>query len=578
MLPPTSIDANRLETRTTPRDLRKDLMVFMDYVEQKEIKRTYRNNHLPKTDYKRLAKLMQYDLTDDLAGLKEGWGVPWIDFVDEVALKLKFISYDTEGEYAGYSSSAPSFRNNYIQLVEGKWQRFLELPALLQEQHLIELYRKPYTYNNNELIKTSIHSWLDPFNGRGCATATLPLLNFALSRSDLMKVLQEQTEAGQWYTIADLTAYMKKHKPWFLIPKKVQAEEKNIWNRKKKNIVTYKRYQNFYETDPDSHWVSYDNKPIDDDDPKGFEKVEGRFIERFLESFVFTLGYVDLAYLQDYTPKVSPSIGHLQAFRFHPVFYQIMKKQPILPKVTIQPNFEIYIESPIYPIHLMNQLWSLTNVVKEDRQIIVKLNKSKVLNELVETPDFDIIKFLRGLSDRPIPQNILMELTEWGNKTEAFILYEGYGIYEGAKNNTLINDYKVTQITPTISIVQNPLLLLKKLEHDEQVPLGITHDSAAFRPLPTVAKSIFPKEVQTKKAAKPTKVKASIIRQEEVMYTIANTDLFQQLLAQLLKAKCSITIDKAKQQIRFLKTQEPAIKKIVQTLKNQFTISVKKGM
>ena len=34
----------------------------------------------------------------------------WLDFVDDIALELGFVEYDTKGEYAGYTSANPPFR------------------------------------------------------------------------------------------------------------------------------------------------------------------------------------------------------------------------------------------------------------------------------------------------------------------------------------------------------------------------------------------------------------------------------------------------------------------------------------
>ena len=45
-----------------------------------------------------------------------------------------------------------------------------------------------------------------------------------------------------------------------------------------------------------------------------FERVEGRFVERFLEGIPLALGYVDVAY-SDEKDTVFPSINKLQAFR-----------------------------------------------------------------------------------------------------------------------------------------------------------------------------------------------------------------------------------------------------------------------
>ena len=57
-------------------------------------------------------------------------------------------------------------------------------------------------------------------------------------------------------------------------------------------------------------------KPIPDKDPDGFAKVEGRYLERFLEGIPLVLGYTEVAYLKRKTETpIEPSRGLLPAFR-----------------------------------------------------------------------------------------------------------------------------------------------------------------------------------------------------------------------------------------------------------------------
>ena len=66
----------------------------------------------------------------------------WIDFVDDVALKLGFVRYDTKGEYAGYTSQEPSFPDNYIEFLEKPYPQFLAAKAAKQETTLLEMLLK----------------------------------------------------------------------------------------------------------------------------------------------------------------------------------------------------------------------------------------------------------------------------------------------------------------------------------------------------------------------------------------------------------------------------------------------------
>jgi len=52
------IDVNRLKVFANHCDLRKDLHVFMDYVRNRSVKRSNRENNLSKMDARRLARLI----------------------------------------------------------------------------------------------------------------------------------------------------------------------------------------------------------------------------------------------------------------------------------------------------------------------------------------------------------------------------------------------------------------------------------------------------------------------------------------------------------------------------------------
>src|SRR5262245_60966562 len=96
-----SIDVASLDVDTALPDLRRDLHVFVDFVRERAVKRSHRGNALSKADAKRLARLLSDP--DAVREADEDGSSVWIEFVDEVALRLGFIHYDTKGQYAGYT-------------------------------------------------------------------------------------------------------------------------------------------------------------------------------------------------------------------------------------------------------------------------------------------------------------------------------------------------------------------------------------------------------------------------------------------------------------------------------------------
>src|SRR4051812_47008884 len=130
------IDIAPLDVATGLPDLRRDLHVFVDYVRGREVKRSHRGNALSKADAKRLARLMS--APDAVREVDERGSSRWVDFVDEVALELGFVHYDTKGEYAGHTSQEPSFPDNYIEFRALPYEQFLAEKAAGQESTILE--------------------------------------------------------------------------------------------------------------------------------------------------------------------------------------------------------------------------------------------------------------------------------------------------------------------------------------------------------------------------------------------------------------------------------------------------------
>ena len=159
-----SIDVAPLDVVTTVPDLRRDLHVFVDYVRAREVKRSHRGNALSKTDAKRLARLLSDP--DAVREVDEEGSSAWIDFVDEAALRLGFIHYDTQGHYAGYTSQEPSFPDNYIQFRAKPYQEFLAAKAAKQESTLLELLIRESQGSASEFYRQGVlGGWTDSIVG-----------------------------------------------------------------------------------------------------------------------------------------------------------------------------------------------------------------------------------------------------------------------------------------------------------------------------------------------------------------------------------------------------------------------------
>ena len=175
-----SIDVAPLDVVTALPDLRRDIHVFVDFVRAREIKRSHRGNALGKADAKRLARLVSDP--DAVREVDEEGSSAWIDFVDNVALKLGFIHYDTEGEYAGYTSQERSFPDNFIEFRAKPYEQFLAAKAAKQESTLLESLVQQGQGSTSEFYSKSWLGRLDGFNQWGSAVGVMPTLDFPAAR------------------------------------------------------------------------------------------------------------------------------------------------------------------------------------------------------------------------------------------------------------------------------------------------------------------------------------------------------------------------------------------------------------
>ncbi len=555
------IDVSSFRIETNPCNFRKDLHVFVDYVSPRAVKRSYRENCLSKTDFKRLAKLMsappEYNPLDGDG--HHQYGKTWVDYIDNCCLLLDFIAYDTKGEYMGYSSREPSFSDNYIDVADS-YAKFLKLSPLAQEKFLFDSLIKPYSNSSNEFFEESILGELNKFDSYGCATGVLPSVDFAKARICLFNLLQG-CQPDTWYSVDSLIQYLKKIHPFFLI-----AEKPKFKYRDEKN-----RYGNFRESEK-NRWER--GEVISDKDADAFERVEGRYVERFLEDIPFTLDYLELAYGSPKKVKEFPSRGALTAFKLRPFFVNFMKGRISKPKLTVQPNFEVLLELEAYPADLIQRLTDLGTVTSEDRYTFtVKLQKNRVLETITRDENFDPERWLSDLSSKPLPLNVKTELQEWQGHSDVFTLYKGFSLLETSTQQPLADAFTREKISSKLRVVNNPKKLYQVLRNAEQMPLRVRHQDEHWQPLPAKSTSAFPKTAP-KKAQKPGKTKAVLQKQVEVSLKFPDQTIFDIFRKDLIAAACPLRADMETLTLIFPQAYEKQIEQTCQAIKQDYQIKI----
>lgn len=529
-------------------DLRKDLHVFVNYISNRVVKRSVRENTLTKADLKRLAKLMSDPFA--VSDVEKYGESDWIDFIDGLALRLDFIDYDTEGEYAGYTSHSPSFPDNYIEFDKKNYTAFVKKNLQEQEQMIFDSLVDSYSSSRNEFYSFNALSRLDRFGTWGSATGVMPFLDFSKIRRRIFDHLKYYTP-GVWYSTVSLIRRLKELDPFFLIPEKPRYKYKHD---EKKG-----RYCNFFE----SEYGGYDPtvKPAD---PDAFERVEGRYIERFLEYIPLCMGYVELAYEKKQQTDIFPSMGQVKGFKLIERLLRFIDGAIAEPKVTILPNHEIHIESGAYPVNMIHRLSPFGQMMSEDKICVMKLDQKCIIDFMAENEGFDITKFLTGISATPLPQNIVTELSEWAGRSDVFVLYDTCGLLEGKSPPMSANDFLVEKITKDLCLVRSPERVLKKLEIAGRAPVEIRHTNTKLSPPPKKITSRYLKKAAKKQ--KPT-VKEQVVLKQKTFVTLyfQKAHILEIFTKALVKEKCPVEVDKERLTISYGSADK---KKVAASLKN----------
>ena len=552
------VDVSGLDVFDDPCDLRRDIHVFVQYVQEREVKRLHRSNGLSKADSRQLAKGMSDP--EAQAQVKEDGDSDWVGYVDWLCLKLGFVHYDTKGTYAGYTSSEPSFPDNYIEFRAPRYQQFLQAPLAKQERRLLDVLITQGSGCDSEFFCTAVLGLVDGFPSWGCATGVVPTLDFARARRFLLDLLHT-CQVGVWYSTASLIQYLKTVHPFFLIPKK--PKYKSRWDR------DHGRYGNFQEgQDRWERGTSVPETAVD-----AFERVEGRYVERFLEGFPLLLGYVDVAYEgQPYSGNY-PSLNHLQAFRVNNRLVRAIKGDMPLPKVTVQPNFEIYVESEFYPANVLSKLIPLTDVVSTDVLTILRLRKTEVAAQSAQDESLDVISLLIDLSGQELPQNVARELAEWSAHAEKFVLYHGFALLEGDEHLPAADPFTVECISPTVRIVRSPDALYDRLQESEWMPMRVKH-AGTLVSLPPAARTLFARRAPVSEPRPEEKAEISLVRQTVITLHFPDDELLERVRRALLAVMCPVEVSKADRTISFSKQHESLVAEAIEALRHEYSIHI----
>lgn len=538
-------------------DLEKDLHVFVEYLRNRTVKRSVRGNTLPKADLNRLAKLISDPLAQ--ADVAEDEESDWLNFIDRLALRLKFIEYDIQGKYAGYTSYNLSFPDNYILFNADVYTAFIEKSLQEQAQVVFDCLVNAYAYDTNEFYSANALSRLDRFYSNGCGTGVMPFIHFGNARRKLFNHLK-QYSPGVWYSTASFIRRLKELDPYFLIPEKPKYK----YERDKQNG----RYCNFSKTQFNA------SSPVKPTDPEAFDRVEGRYIERFLEYIPLCMGFVELAYEKKNMQKfINPSFGQIRGFRVTERFIRFMNGAIPEPKITVLPNHEIHIESDIYPAGMINRLTPFSALVSEDKICVMKLDRQRIIDFMAENDTFDLKNFLTRISASPLPANIVTELSEWAGQSDMFILHEDCGLLEGKKPPESTHDFLVEKISEDLCLIRSPQKVLEKLETLARAPVEIVHSQTKLSPPPQGITSRYLKKAVEKQ--KPSHKEPLILKQKTfVTLFFQKSDILETFAKELAGENCPFEVNKGTLALSYATADKNKVASVLKKLKKAYQITI----
>ena len=550
---------SKLDVGAARPDLRRDLHLFADYVRDRDVKRGHRDNSLSKADVRRLAKLFS-DQEAESAVREDGFST-WVDFIDRLVHRLGLVDYDTEGEYAGYSSVEPCFPDNYIQFDAEAYEKLISTTLARQEKRLLGSLLKCDQGSKSEFYRAQVLGRLDGFNIWGSAAGVMPTLDFAAVRRSLLDLLA-RCPAGEWLSVASLVEHLKKNDRYFLIPRKPQF--KHDWDRKEG------RYGNFHESkDTWGHEIDVGEK-----DPDAFERVEGRYVERFLEGIPNLLGYVDVAYAKRRPTGVYPALGYLQAFRVSERLPRALEDKIAEPTLRVTPSFELYVQSEFYPARLLRELTPVCDLVSEDTAFVLCLNRQKVAAACAADSKLDVTRLLESLSTEPLPANVRRELSDWSAHGEKFILYSGCSLLESNGQAADVERFRVENIAVGIDVVRSPAELYEELEKQQLAPLRIKHGEKSLTPLPPKTRSAFPRRAATRKKRHEPKTKITLMRVTRVQLLCPDREFLDRLQRLLADENCPVEADRKRLLLAYSHQYEKQVSRALRSLKNEYEVKI----
>lgn len=472
-------------------NLRRDLYRFVDFVRVEGLKRAHRDNSIPKGPALKLARLLSH--APELERVESAGRGYWSDVVSRIARQLGLVDFDVKGAYAGYSSTEPSFADNHVKVDAARFEQWLAKTPTAKERAildaLVEMTPNEFFYHARLFPD---HSRFDSF---GCAVGPASRMALPTIRKALLEMLAD-LPTDEWLPMAGLIEHLQACAPNLVVDPALRRRPLSEWEklsmRRGQKPVEHldDRYGNFREYLGEGR-LSGKEVQLTEETPDVFVRVEGRYLQYFLQEVPFLCGFVDLALAPASKNKLSPPLESLRAVRLAPRLRQVLRSEASLEKVsvTVPPNFDVLVEAPSWPDRELDLLapWCVT--VKEDGPtLLLRLDKKRVLASAATQSDAPpVTSVLQGIVTKPLPSNVTSELEAWCGHAQKLSVFENVLLVElrgpdpsavrGELGKLVIDDRPEKFL-----IARDPERAIAVLEQRQRVPRVIQHAADRFGP------------------------------------------------------------------------------------------------
>jgi hypothetical protein len=560
-------------------NLRRDLYRFVDFVRVEGLKRAHRDNSIPKGVATKLAKLLSY--APEVEAVQSTGVGQWSDVVSRIARQLGLVSFNVKGVYAGYSSTEPSFPDNHVKVDAKHFEQWLAKTPIAKERAILDALIE---MTENEFFqRASLFEDQPRFDSFGCATGPASRMALPAIRKALLEMLAD-LPTNEWLPVGGLVAHLHAVAPNLIVDPALRPRPLSEWEkrplRRGEKVVQHldERYQNFREY-PGGHRYSGKEVQLTEETPDVFFRVEGRYLQYFLQEIPFLCGFVDLALAPASEDKLSPPLESVRTVRFAPRLRQVLRSEPSLGNVsvTVLPNFDVLVEAPSWPDRELDLLapWCVT--LKEDGPTcLLRLDKKRVLASTAAKPDSPPVKStLERIVSKPLPANVVGELDAWCGHAQKLSVFENVLLVElrGPDPSAVrreLGELVIDDRPQKFLIARDPERAIAVLEQRQRVPRVVQHATDRFVPCDGPFGAPVPRPKAAPKV--PVRKRVRLVSEDLVGYRADDADFLTALHKAILAAGHTCSWLKQEGLVVISASNLPQVRAILKRLGERFEV------